>query len=110
MISKKITLAVKNKLNSMQKMCSWHKETYHCSTQKKKSYFYTGLLFNFGLNEADVYQVYKYETGNFFEKIHIYLIKMVIHSIFKVMAIASHTFFPSLWQFVYASPKKLFVF
>ena len=43
-----------------------------------------------------IYQVYKYETGNFFEKIHVYLIKMVIHSIFKVMAIASHTFFPSL--------------
>ena len=41
---------------------------------------------------------------------YVYLIKMVIHSIFKVMAIASHTFFPSLWQFVYASPKKLFVF
>ena len=57
-----------------------------------------------------MYQVYKYETGNFFEKIHVYLIKMVIHSIFKVMAIASHTFFPSLWQFLYASPKKLFVF
>ena len=56
------------------------------------------------------YQVYKYETGNFFEKMHVYLIKMVIHSIFKVMAIASHTFFPSLWQFVYASSKKLFVF
>ena len=57
-----------------------------------------------------IYQVYKYETGNFFEKIHVYLIKMVIHSIFKVMAFASHTFFPSVWQFVYASPKKLFVF
>ena len=56
------------------------------------------------------YQVYKYETGNFFDKIHVYLIKMVIHSIFKVMAIASHTFFPSLWQFVHASPEKLFVF
>ena len=56
------------------------------------------------------YQVYKYVTGDFFEKIHVYLIKMVIHSIFKVMAIASHTFFPSFWQFVYTSPKKLFVF
>ena len=62
------------------------------------------------LGTPTYYQVYKYETGNFLEKIHVYLIKMVIHSIFKVTAIASHTFFPSLWQFVYASPKKLFPF
>ena len=64
----------------------------------------------FCLTNTSSYQVYKYETGNFFEKIHVYLIKMVIHSIFKVMAIASNTFFPSLWQFVYASPKELFIF
>ena len=62
------------------------------------------------LISSSTYQVYKYETGNFFEKVHVYLIKMVTHSIFKVMAIASHTFFPSLWQFVYASLKKLFLF
>ena len=60
------------------------------------------IKYDIGVNKILKYQVYKYETGNFFEKIHVYLIKMVIHSIFKVMAIASLTFFPSLWQFVYA--------
>ena len=43
-------------------------------------------------------------------KIHVYWMKMIKNILFKVLPIASYTFFSPVWHFVDATPKKLLLF
>jgi len=40
----------------------------------------------------------------------IYCMKMIKNILFEVLPIGSYTFFPPVWQFVDAMPKKLLLF
>ena len=57
-----------------------------------------------------MYQVQKYETGIFLQKLHVCCMKMIKNILFKVISIAIYTFFPPHRKVMNATPIKLFVF
>ena len=56
------------------------------------------------------YQICKYETRIFEQRIHVYCMKMFKNILFEVLSIASYTFFPPVWQLMDATRKKLSLF
>ena len=61
-------------------------------------------------NAQRMYQVQKYKTEIFLQKLHVCWMKMIKNILYKVISIAIYTFFPPLRKVMNATLIKLFVF